>query len=179
LIRSIRYAIERHAMSMALRSLSLVDDLTGLYNRRGFLTLAEQQLKTAERLQQKMILMFADLDGLKWINDNLGHGEGDLALKAAATVFKKTFRESDIVARLGGDEFLVLVLAAGGENAETVVKRLTDNLDAFNYGNNRAYKISMSMGFAHYDPATPCNLEDLLERADRLMYQRKREKNSH
>lgn len=176
LVRSIRYAIERHKMSMALRSLSLVDELTGLYNRRGFLTLAVQQLKIADRLGQCMMLLFADLDGLKWINDNLGHGEGDMVLKETADIFRETFRESDIISRMGGDEFTILVMETGDESAAAVTKRLTDNLEAHYAKRELPYRISISIGIAHYDPAAPCSIEDLLEKADARMYAQKKAK---
>ena len=176
LVRSLRYAIERNRMSMALKSLSLVDDLTGLYNRRGFMTLAPQQLKTAERLTRKMMLVFADLDHLKQINDTLGHRMGDLALKETASLFRRTFRESDIIARLGGDEFVVLVMDTGGESATTVIDRLMANLAALNERKGLPYRVSLSIGIAHYEPGEPGLIEELLERADSLMYEQKKRK---
>lgn len=176
LARSIRYAIERHKMRAAYKGLSLIDELTGLYNRRGFLTLAVQQLKTADRLEQRMMLLFADLDGLKWINDNLGHCEGDLALKETADIFRETFRDSDIIARLGGDEFAVLVMETGGESEEAVTERLAGNLKAHNAWADRPYRISLSMGTADYDPKLPCSIDDLLEWADIRMYAQKKAK---
>ncbi|MCM2358320.1 MAG: GGDEF domain-containing response regulator [Geobacteraceae bacterium] len=176
LVRSLRYAIERHKMREALKGLSLIDELTGLYNRRGFLTLAVQQLKTADRLGQRMMLLFADMDGLKWINDNLGHAEGDLAVRETADIFRETFRESDIIARFGGDEFAVLVMETGGESEEAVTDRLTGNLETHNAWGDRSCPLSLSMGIAHYDPAAPCSIEELLEQADFLMYGQKKAK---
>jgi two-component system, cell cycle response regulator len=175
LVRSLRYAIERQRMSMVLRSLSLIDELTGLYNRRAFLSLAVQQLKSAERLEQRMMLLFADLDDLKWINDNMGHSGGDLALKETAAILKKTFRGSDIIARLGGDEFVVLVMDTGGESADAMSERLTASLETYNSAGN-PYRLSMSIGVAHYDPALPCTIDDLLDCADSLMYEEKKAK---
>lgn len=176
LVRALRYAIERNRMNLSLKSLSLIDDLTGLYNRRAFLTLADQQVKGAGRLANKMALVFADLDDLKQINDRFGHRVGDLALKETAALFSRTFRDSDIVARLGGDEFVVLLVEAGEEDAETVTKRLMINLAEFNANTTVPFQISLSIGFAHYDPAEPGGVEALLERADRLMYLQKQEK---
>lgn len=176
LVRSLRYAIERHKMRAALKGLSLIDELTGLYNRRGFLTLAAQQLKTADRLAQRMMLLFADMDGLKWINDTMGHAEGDLAVREAADIFRETFRESDIIARFGGDEFAVLVMETGGESEEAVTDRLTGNLATHNAWGDRPYPLSLSMGIARYDPAAPCSIEELLEEADSMMYRQKKAK---
>ena len=106
------------------KSLSVIDDLTGLYNRRGFLTLASKQLKLSYRMKQDVTLIFADVDRLKWINDNLGHLEGDSALIGAAGVLRETFRETDIVARMGGDEFAVFMTGADQKFSDTVITRL-------------------------------------------------------
>ena len=187
LVRSIRYAVERHRLlreleqawlreQEQLRALSLVDELTGLYNRRGFLTLAQQQLKLANRTKRGMLLLFADLDDLKGINDTLGHHEGDLALIQTANTLKDAFRESDIIGRIGGDEFAVLAIGASKESAEILTTRLQERLEARNAKANPRYKLSLSAGIAYYDPECPCSIDELLARADRLMYEQKRGK---
>jgi diguanylate cyclase (GGDEF)-like protein/PAS domain S-box-containing protein len=164
---------ERVRMEETLRALALVDDLTGLYNRRGFFTLAEQQLKAAERAQRKMVLLFADFDRLKQINDAFGHAEGDRALIESANVLKETFRESDIIARIGGDEFVVLATETGGSPTEVLAARLQENLEARNLRRDRDYTLSLSLGLARYDPERPCSIDDLLIQADKAMYERK------
>ena len=176
LVRAIRYAIERHQLQMALRAMSLVDDLTGLYNRRGFLTLARQHLKVADRMRRRVAHIFVDLDGLKGINDTLGHREGDLALLETADLLKETFRDSDIIARIGGDEFVVLAMEATGVTAETWLGRLQERLDARNCTTARPYHLSLSIGVAYYDPDFPCAIDDLLAQADTQMYREKRNK---
>lgn len=176
LARTIRYAIERHNLKMELREMSLSDDLTGIYNRRGFLTLAQQQVKMANRMKVRLLLLFADLDGMKWINDNLGHHEGDRALIETAGVLKETFRESDIIARIGGDEFAVIAMEESETNDGILVERLQENLDAHNASKDRAYKLSISAGIVHYDPESPCSIDELLDKADKLMYEQKRVK---
>jgi diguanylate cyclase (GGDEF)-like protein len=153
--------------------LAFLDELTGLYNRRGFLTLAEQQLKTADRAKREMLLLFADFDDLKHINDTLGHTQGDLALIEVADVLRDKFRESDIIARIGGDEFVVLATETGGSSADAITARLQENLKAINAREGRSYKLSLSMGIAHYDFEQPCSIDALLARADRAMYERK------
>ncbi|MFQ5814333.1 MAG: PAS domain S-box protein, partial [Anaerolineae bacterium] len=163
----------RVRMEETLRALALLDELTNLYNRRGFSVLAEQQLKMAERGKRKMLLLFADLDGLKWINDTFGHSEGDRALMETADVLEETFRESDIVARIGGDEFVVLAVETNGSPAEVLVHRLQENLEARNARRDRRYELSLSVGLARYDPERPCSIEELLTQADRAMYERK------
>lgn len=179
LVRTIRYAIERQRMKMELRALSLTDDLTGVYNRRGFMTLAEQQLKMANRMRVRLLLLFVDLDGMKWINDTLGHHEGDRALVDTAEVLKETFRESDVIARIGGDEFAVIALEESECCDETVVVRLQENLGVSNEERGRPYRLSLSIGIAHYTPDKPCSIDELLERADKLMYEQKRTKKAN
>jgi len=167
---------ERKAAEEMLRNLSLTDDLTGLYNRRGFLALAEQQLKLARRMKQSALLLFGDMDKVKTINDTWGHPQGDLAIIEIATVLKETSRESDIVARLGGDEFAVLALEAPESSAQTMVTRLMENLEAHNARGDRYYKLTFSVGSARYDPEAPCSVTDLIKQADSSMYQQKQGK---
>lgn len=157
-----------------LNKMSFTDELTGLYNRRGFFRLAERQLKLANRDMQGMLLFFADVDDLKEINDSLGHHAGDVALRDTAAVFRDTFRETDIIARIGGDEFAILALWARQENTASLIARLKKNLKAQNELGQRHYELSISIGVARYDPEKPCSIDELLARADALMYRRKR-----
>ncbi|HKR00974.1 MAG TPA: diguanylate cyclase [Pyrinomonadaceae bacterium] len=166
---------ERKRAIEELHSLSLTDDLTGLYNRRGFLTLVEQQLKHADRTNERFVLIFADLDGLKQINDRFGHHEGSRGIVKAAEILRQTFRTSDIVARLGGDEFTVLALAASNENAETIKARLQEKIHDFNARRELAYDLSMSVGIVLLDPSSNLSIEDLLRKADAAMYEHKQE----
>lgn len=174
LVRAVRYAIERHRMGKELRALSLTDDLTGIYNRRGFLTIAQQQLKMASRMKMGVLLFFADLDDMKLINDNFGHQEGDRALVDSANILKETFRESDVVARMGGDEFAIMAFEESGVNDEKLADRLQKKIDEHNARKNRPYKLSLSLGIVRCDPDGPCSIDSLLERADKLMYEQKR-----
>jgi diguanylate cyclase (GGDEF)-like protein len=123
-----------------------------------------------------MLLFFADLDGMKWINDTLGHEAGDRALNEVAVVLKETFRASDIIARTGGDEFAILTMDTTGISPEIIMTRLQDQVDKHNNEGGRRYKISISMGTAYYDPGNPCSLDELMSRADKLMYDQKRSK---
>jgi diguanylate cyclase (GGDEF)-like protein/PAS domain S-box-containing protein len=159
-----------------LHSLSLIDDLTGLYNRRGFLTLAEQQLRLANRMNKDMLLLFSDIDNLKLINDKLGHNEGDSALIDTANILRQTFRESDIIARIGGDEFVVLTIDTSFGTAETVTKRLQDKLDDYHRKNGHNYRLSISTGITLHNSKKLCSVSELLASADKLMYHHKRSK---
>jgi diguanylate cyclase (GGDEF)-like protein/PAS domain S-box-containing protein len=167
---------ERRRMEEGLKALSLNDGLTGLYNRRGFITLAEQQLKFADRVKRGTVLLFADLDGLKLINDSFGHREGDRALIDTAYLLKNTFRGSDIIARIGGDEFVVLALDTHEAYCEVLISRLKKNISVHNTDEGRPYKLMLSVGTAPYDPENPCTIEQLLERADKMMYEEKQRK---
>jgi diguanylate cyclase (GGDEF)-like protein/PAS domain S-box-containing protein len=160
-----------------LRALSLIDELTGLYNRRGFLTLARQQLKMADRMHRGIFLLFADLDALKDINDSHGHSAGDRALQEVAGIFRDTFREPDILARIGGDEFVVLAIEGTSvANAEILSTRLGNNLSDFNEKGRLPYRLSLSQGVVRHVPGRLTSIEELMAQADRLMYEKKREK---
>jgi diguanylate cyclase (GGDEF)-like protein/PAS domain S-box-containing protein len=167
---------DRKRLEEKLRTMSIMDDLTGLYNRRGFLTLFQQQVKVADRTKKNMLLFFADLDKMKQINDTLGHQEGDKALIDIATILKEVFRGSDIIGRVGGDEFAILVLDTTDETKEVLMKRLQNSLD--DYNRPKSYTLSLSIGIAPYDPKKPLSLDELMAQADTLMYEEKRNKQS-
>ncbi len=164
---------EKKKMESEILALSITDPLTGLHNRRGFLSLATQQLKVAERDKSKMLLLFADLDGLKWINDTLGHEEGDKALAEAAAVLRESFRTSDIVARLGGDEFAALAVDTTEADARIITARLQALIDAKNRQENRKFDLSISVGCSCYDPSHPGTIDELIVSADKAMYEQK------
>ncbi len=169
-------AVHRTRTEDALRELSLVDDLTGLYNRRAFMALAEQQVKIANRTRKDLSLLFADLDDLKKINDSFGHEEGDRALADAAGVLREAFRESDIIARIGGDEFAVLAIDASDWKPAGLLRRVRERLSALNADTGRSYPLSLSLGVARYDPDKPCTVQEILALADRKMYEDKTSK---
>ncbi len=170
---------ERKKMEDEIRMLATIDSLTGLYNRRGFMPLAEQQLKISERTKKGLILIFLDLDDMKRINDTWGHLEGDRALAEAAMVLNRAFRGSDIIARIGGDEFAVLAHEMSKEYQHSLLNRLRHHLQAFNEEKERPYNLSMSYGLVEYDPENPCSIEDLMLQADVRMYDQKRKKDLH
>ena len=176
LMRAIQCAVKQYMLQAELGSLALSDELTGVYNRRGFLALAERQLKLGRRSGRAILVFFADVDGLKQINDKFGHKEGDLALVHAAQVLEKTFRDSDVIARFGGDEFAVLALEVSGHSESTIRARLDRNLKELNARHSR-YTLSISLGAARFDPTSPrspASIEQLMIRADEAMYEEKR-----
>jgi len=185
---AIEVAIHKHHAEVALRereealrknaeilhSLSLIDELTALKNRRGFFALAHQELKAARRANYCIAFFFIDLNGLKQINDRFGHSMGDQALRDASKVIGETFRESDIIARLGGDEFVALARVTGEEGVPCIRARLDEHLRAFRAQHSRPYDLDMSMGAAVAEPHTEEDVETLLVRADTAMYRDKR-----
>ncbi len=175
LVRAMRFAIERHKLQKSLQKLSLIDDLTGLHNRRGFMALAEQHLRMIQR-KGAALLIYVDLDDLKIINDSCGHPEGNRALIVAANVLRACFRQSDILARLGGDEFCVLMTDAAQDSAPQVRKRLQERLDFVNALTSWGFRLSLSVGFADVPAVQQPSLEQLLRVADLEMYREKREK---
>ncbi len=153
---------------------SITDELTGLLNRRGFLRFAEKQIAMAERHKSNFSLLYLDLNDMKIINDEFGHHEGDQALINLTNILNNTFRSSDIIARVGGDEFAILMTGAKGTAAEkAVIENLMDNLRNYNKNTEKGYALSVSTGIVYYDPAHPCSLDELIFRADKLMYENK------
>jgi two-component system cell cycle response regulator len=175
LVRALRYSIERHRLQKNLQYLSLIDDLTGLHNRRGFLALAEQHLRMIQR-KGAALLIYLDLDDLKLINDTYGHPEGNRALIVTANVLRACFRQSDILARLGGDEFCVLMTDAGQDSAQQVRKRLQQRTDFINALSSWNFRLSLSVGFAEVPVVHQPPLDQLLRIADEHMYEEKRNK---
>jgi len=171
---------DRKFMEEEIRALSLRDELTTLYNRRGFMTLAEQQLKIASRLKKKIALLYLDMDDLKRINDTGGHKMGDRALAEIAFILKKCFRESDIVGRLGGDEFSILAMETTKLDVDVLVQRLQEKLALFNARSSAeaGFSLSVSVGVFTRGPDHPATVEEMLSRADLLMYEQKRTKKS-
>jgi diguanylate cyclase (GGDEF)-like protein/PAS domain S-box-containing protein len=165
---------ERKLQEERLKDLAILDELTGLYNRRGFMALANQHLKQARRAKRRALVIFADLNGLKRINDTLGHADGDRALIAAADVFNRTFRDSDVVARVGGDEFAVLAVEADSHNLDTIRTRLQQALDVTNRAHSHPFELSVSIGVVSYDPEQHATVEELMALADQEMYIHKR-----
>lgn len=179
LVRNIRHALERHQMYLEVHALSLTDGLTGLYNRRGFVTLSEQQLKVARHSQRGLILVYADLDRLKYINDTFGHAVGDEALVRTAEILERTFRASDILGRIGGDEFAALAIRGSDEAVRAIPQRLQKIVAEHNAASPRPYQLSVSIGAMYFAPLPELSVEDMMKQADQAMYREKRLKRRH
>jgi diguanylate cyclase (GGDEF)-like protein/PAS domain S-box-containing protein len=167
---------QRKQIEQELHDLSLVDEMTGLTNRRGFKVLTGQLVNMTRRMKLNAVLIYIDLDGLKWINDNLGHAAGDQALIDTGMILKRTLRTSDIIARLGGDEFVVLAIESAENSGNLILNRLEEQLKKHNAQAGREYTLSFSSGMARYDWKNPQSMDDLLEAADKAMYEKKQTK---
>jgi diguanylate cyclase (GGDEF)-like protein len=170
--RAAVWAVQKSLLDKEMRSLAITDDLTGFFNRRGFLAAAAQQLRLAHRDNRNVLLLFCDVDRLKEINDSYGHREGDFALIRAADALEETFRDSDVLARLGGDEFGVLAWEASVPDTRAIFSRMEKNLMKVNAAERR-YQLTLSIGVARYDPRSPVALGELMAMADRDMYRHK------
>jgi diguanylate cyclase (GGDEF)-like protein/PAS domain S-box-containing protein len=161
-----------------LHRLSTTDELTGLFNRRGFQLLAELQWRIARRTHRHLLLLYLDVDGLKRVNDELGHAVGDDLLVEAAEVLRGICRDSDVVARVGGDEFVVLAVEAEAASFAIFRQRLARAIRERSGRPGRRYPLSMSVGAAHYGPEAPHTIEEMLAEADARMYDEKRGRSS-
>ena len=167
---------ERKQVESKLYNLSITDELTGLYNRRGFFTLAEHRLMLAKREKTGLLILYADLDHLKDVNDTLGHEEGDRLIKDTADIIKSTYRKTDIIARIGGDEFVAFPVGTTEDHVAIIAGRLEKNIENYNSQRASEYKMSVSIGIAAYDPNSVKSVDGLLAQADELMYEHKKSK---
>lgn len=173
---SIRDITEKVRLREKLKIQSLTDELTGLYNRRGFFSLVEHKIQFAKRNKKGMLLFFLDIDNMKDINDTLSHNHGDCALIGASNILKDTFSEKDILARIGGDEFSILSIDVSEEDAKDLINKFLEKQREFNEKNQYPFNISISVGAAYFDPENPKDIDELISKADRLMYEDKKNK---
>jgi len=176
IIESFLDITEQKKLENKLHSLSITDELTGLLNRRGFMMMAKKQLRIADRNQGKLFLLFADVDNLKWVNDTYGHDIGDMLLVKVAKLLA-SFRRSDIIARLGGDEFAVLLSDSSSTGGEIkLAERFESLLHDENKRKELGFEIGVSFGVVAYDNYKPCEIDELIAKADKLMYLSKKGK---
>ena len=159
-----------------IREVSLTDELTGLLNRRGFVTLGGNKLEDSKRLDEGGLLLYGDIDGLKGINDTYGHAAGDRAIKSEAAILKGTFRSSDAIARLGGDEFAVLAVGMRATKFADIEHIVQKKCDEYNDTSGEPFKLSISIGFTEYGKDEGYDINSLLQRADSMLYEKKRKK---
>ena len=164
----------RKQVAAKLRELSLVDQLTGLYNRKGFFTLVENQMEIAKRDSKKVILVYAEVNGIKGINNKFGRQEGDMMILGTANNMKATFRKSDIIARIGSDEFVVFLSGAAEESIKRVIDRFKQSITIHNSKKRGKYELSIDIVLLKYDLEYEFSVDDMLARASELMYKGKK-----
>jgi len=177
MMRAVHCAAKQYMLQAELGNLALTDELTGLCNRRGFMAIAERQLKIGHRTGRGILLFFMDIDGMKQINDSFGHGEGDQVLRRTAKALKMTFRDSDVIARLGGDEFAVLAIEASDNSESAIRARLAEDLKTVSAGETR-YAINLSLGAVRINICSNASIGEWMVRADQAMYEQKRRRPS-
>jgi len=174
-VGAVRDITLRKEMEARLRESSRTDDLTGLFNRRGFMDLSSQQFKLAQRNKSGLYLLLLEVEDLRTVNEKYGHKSGDRMLQDTAKLLKSTFRESDIIARMGGDTFSVLIITPPGPEIEkSITSHIEDNLRTYNNQKNRVDELSLSMGISRFDPAAPCSLDELLCHAEAMINKNRR-----
>lgn len=174
LVATVRDLTERKRWERSVQQLTFVDELTGLYNRRGFKMFASQAMRLAARTGRDVVLVSIDLDGLKAINDTFGHVQGDHAIHEMAVILRQVFRESDVLARFGGDEFVALATETEAAGAESSLERLAEGIARRNERGDLPWKLGASFGWTRIDPGNAPPLAEVLEVADARMYEAKR-----
>jgi diguanylate cyclase (GGDEF)-like protein len=173
-------ALRQHAKELQRRDvveeeihrISVTDVMTGLLNRRGFFLHAERSFKVARRQGMPSALIFADIDGLKTVNDELGHDAGDRFIQDGARILQDSFRDSDVVARLGGDEFAAFTL--GSTQPQVILARIQEKIQGLRQHSSLPYQISFSTGIVQCDPSSDLTLSNYLALADKQMYEQKK-----
>ena len=165
-----------HAVNEATRT-SVSDELTELLNRRGLVQFGQTAIDSCVAMKNSGSVIFADLDGLKHINDTYGHDAGDRAIITASKILRRLFRENDIISRLGGDEFCIVAPGLKGSVAEGLADRLEAECNAFNAESGEPFTLSMSIGLVQFAPGDEnLELQELLVKADGILYEEKRRK---
>lgn len=162
----------RDHLEEEIHRISVTDVLTGMLNRRGFFLHAERSFRVARRQRIPSALIFADIDGLKAVNDRLGHDAGDRLIQDGARILQDSFRDSDVVARLGGDEFAAFTL--GSTEPQVILARIEENIEGLRRRSSLPYHISFSTGIVQCDPSSDLTLSDYLSLADKQMYDQKK-----
>jgi diguanylate cyclase (GGDEF)-like protein/PAS domain S-box-containing protein len=165
---------ERKHADELLQYISAKDELTSLYNLHTFLSMTEQQIKTAHREKKEMLIIYAGMDGMQSINDIHGRETGDEVLIDTANILRKTFREADILARTGGDEFVISTLVSSKNTEEMIMSRLRENIDKYNSYKSGSLKLSFSFGTSFYNPVHPVAINEVLSQADANMHEHKK-----
>lgn len=164
--------LRRDGVEEEIHRLSVTDVMTGLLNRRGFYLHAERSLKMALRNSSPSVVIFADINGLKAVNDTYGHEAGDRLIKDAAQILQQSFRDSDVIARLGGDEFAAFAIDSA--QPDVILARIQRHIESYNTRQSLPYELAFSTGIVQCDPSSGLTLPDYLVLADQQMYEKKK-----
>lgn len=170
-----RFRLQLEALEdlfLTLRSMALTDDLTSLYNRRGFLCAGTRLLDRLCRDEHAALLLYVDVDNLKYINDSSGHAAGDCVLRRTAELLRDVFRDPDVIGRFGGDEFAALTPMREASDCDCIMRRMRQAIEACDSA-AAGSALSLSIGLVQFEPRKPTSIMDLLQRADREMYRNK------
>lgn len=162
-----------------LDEISKSDELTQIYNRRGFLTMAQRKISHRANKGKKAFVIYADMNNLKIINDRFGHEEGDYSLKLIAEILKDSLDEESIIGRFGGDEFVAFSYVPEEKTARSVRKTINDVTKMKNEGNGKPYYVSMSVGICEFECGRDVDMDDLMDKADVDLYIEKKHKRSN
>lgn len=174
LLKALRSSVERHRLRRQIHELSMMDELTGINNRQGFMLHAEQGMALSERLGTEANLFFLDANHMKWVNDNFGHQEGDILLMEISRILQEEFRRTDVIGRVGGDEFAVLALRESASDVKSIMTRLEECIERVNANRKSQYPISFSIGVASSTVEKLLPFDELMEIADQEMYKNKK-----
>ena len=161
-----------------INDLSLTDELTSLYNRRGFISLVEKHLTRLRRLSKKAILFYIELNNLQEINGKFGYEEGDMVLTNVGTLMTATFRQADIIARIGDDEFMACLVDADIEDMETIKNNFQDKLETYNEKRSSRYKLSVSFAVSNFDPVINESAFEMISQASAPVKMKRKQQHS-
>lgn len=167
---------ERKHADELLQYISAKDELTGLYNLHTFMSMTEQQIKSAHREKKEMLIIYAGVDGMQAINEEHGLEAGDRLILDIAGILRKTFREADIFARTGEDEFVISTLVSSKKGEDMIMDRLNQNIEEYNAEKSSPVVLSMSFGTSFYNPGSPTSIDEVLSIADDKMHEHKTSK---
>jgi len=174
--RCILYSMERHRLQRTIRQLAVIDELTGLYNRRGFNSLKSDVLQRARESNHRGYLCYFDLNEFKQINDHFGHASGDEALTEFTVLLRRVFRKETMLVRIGGDEFLAMGIEARPGLLEENIQLLHALLEEQNKERKGSYQIETSVGLTTFGRETTLDMDQVLAMADKALYLDKRKR---
>lgn len=165
------YLYKNYKLKNKLFELAMVDSLTGVANRRAILETSARELDLAKRTKQNLTVILADLDHFKLINDRYGHATGDAVLKSFASIAKSTLRNVDLFGRFGGEEWLFVLPSTNAIDAQKLFDRISEQLKVLSFGGLKG--VTFSMGAVDISTAGDCELDELIQYADQMLYQAK------